>query len=156
MHNNARLSIPNIQKARCPVWNHPENARTAELSSLMLRKGTIIIPAEKLGSEGDRFVVSAFILPDNSQCGNGTAGPNSFKRVTVSLSRQQPIGPWAIVLPVVFFLAVIIVPWAILNYQFKHNLHPKQNSQPKYSSVPREEQQPDQQRIASNPPNEGN
>ena len=151
MHNNARLSIPNIQKARCPVWNHPENARTAELSSLMLRKGTIIIPAEKLGSEGDRFVVSAFILPDNSQCGNGTAGPNTFKRVKVSLSRQQPIGAAAIAAPLVFFLLVIILPLLILMSQFKNNDHPN----PEYRTVSSVEQRQVQPR-ASNPTNEGN
>lgn len=111
---------------------------SAGMHSLMLEKGTIIIPAAKLTTFGDRFMISAFILPDDSKCGDTPPDLNRLKRINVSLSQQPDVGAWPFVVWLILLLAVVAVPSFILRFQFSRNLHQQPRDQPESIRVQNE------------------
>ena len=116
--------------------NHLETAESAKMFSLMLQKGTILIPVEKFKNP-NTFLVSLFVLPDDSKCRQiveGEISPNAFqvraKRVSIRLELMHDELSYLalrISIPIIIIIAIILFSCIGLKIRFKEKF---QNNTP--------------------------
>ena len=104
--------------------------------SLMLQKGTILIPVEKFKNP-NTFLVSLFVLPDDSKCRQiveGEISPNAFqvraKRVSIRLELMHDELSYLalrISIPIIIIIAIILFSCIGLKIRFKEKF---QNNTP--------------------------